>query len=313
MSWDNSNNPGHFRPHSNSKSFDSEDEINKALSESSSSNTRVNSQCKKVNPNNVATRDPITPSPCNPRSSPSVVAMPMKPFGDKRDKEQEDEYEYEYDPPNIRRKRAKHHDRTKNKKDFITKKTPNDNGDVTFIGTKKPSSSVLDMNNSNGNRKEVTNVLDDPSCQQGYLRSDRKYSPPAVLEPTPPVLSGKQICEGCGNRGIRCHNKLYSLYCSKAVHEYMNNNANGDWCIGFDTDRMERVYYNAYNEARRVDLHQRFGYYSAEWHDVPGCMVRQSLSTAVNMCFKQEFGENLEKHNDKGKKNYWEARRNNCS
>ena len=130
MTWDNSNNPGHFRPHSYAKSFDSKDEINKALNESSSSNTRVNFQPKKVNPNNDATKDPVTPSPSNPRSSLSVARMPMKPssnstFEDKQDKEQEDEYEYEYeyDPPNIRRKRAKRNDHTKKKKDFITKKT----------------------------------------------------------------------------------------------------------------------------------------------------------------------------------------------
>ena len=143
MTWDNSNNPGHFRPHSYAKSFDSKDEINKALNESSSSNTRVNFQPKKVNPNNDATKDPVTPSPSNPRSSLSVARMPMKPssnstFEDKQDKEQEDEYEYEYeyDPPNIRRKRAKRNDHTKKKKDFITKKNHNDNDDVAFIGTK---------------------------------------------------------------------------------------------------------------------------------------------------------------------------------
>ena len=128
------------------------------------------------------------------------------------------------------------------------------------------------------------------------------------VEPSPP-LSSQPLCTGCGNKGYMCHHYQFSGYCTKACMSYLQMNREG-WETGFNVETMERVFYNAYNEARRVTFEERFGYYSPAWVEVPDCMTKKALHIAVDLGFNVKLCNELKEHNENGKKKYEDAQNN---
>ena len=119
-----------------------------------------------------------------------------------------------------------------------------------------------------------------------------------------------ELCIHCGNQNYLCHNKVYSTYCTKACMTFLQQQNENDWMDGFNPDKMESIFFNAYNEARRVDIEERFGFYCTERFDIPECMRVNSLTASINMGYNAKLCKDLEDNNAKGKKKYLEARRN---
>ena len=134
------------------------------------------------------------------------------------------------------------------------------------------------------------------------------FSSVGLVVPSPP-FSSQPLCNFCGNRGYMCHHYQFSGYCTKACMSYLQMNKQG-WEAGFNVENMERVFTNAYNEARRVTCEERFGYYCPGWIEVPGCMKETALKKAVNLGFNPKFCNELREHNEAGKKKYEEAQAN---
>ena len=124
-----------------------------------------------------------------------------------------------------------------------------------------------------------------------------------------PPFSEQALCTSCGNRGYMCHNYQFSGYCTKACMSYLQFNHNG-WQSGFNVETMERVFYNAYNEVRRVNVQERFGYYCPGWIEIPECMRKKALATAVDLGYNPKLCDELRLHNENGKKKYEEAQDN---
>ena len=91
------------------------------------------------------------------------------------------------------------------------------------------------------------------------------------------------------------------IYCN-----YLYNNDDG-WLEGFSPARMERVFVVAYNEIRRADVFQKFGYYNPETFSVPKCMELGSMHDAVDLGFKNEVDKKLKVKNDEGREMYFKA------
>ena len=76
---------------------------------------------------------------------------------------------------------------------------------------------------------------------------------------------------------------------------------------------MERVFVVAYNEIRRADVFQKFGYYNPETFSVPKCMELGSMHDAVDLGFKNEVDKKLKVKNDEGREMYFKAKFENRS
>ena len=128
------------------------------------------------------------------------------------------------------------------------------------------------------------------------------------MDPSPP-FSQQNRCSSCGNKGYMCHDKMYSTYCTKACMAFLQTNSGG-WQLGFNVERMETTFFNAYNEKRRVDLEERFGFYNTDWFEIPDCMRKGFLQSAINLGYNPKLCSDLENHNSGGQKKYLEALKN---
>ena len=104
-----------------------------------------------------------------------------------------------------------------------------------------------------------------------------------------------------------CCDKMYSTYCTKACMAFLQTNTDG-WQTGFNADRMESSFFNAYNKKRCVDLEERFGFYNTNWFEIPDCMGNGSLQSAVNLGYNGNLCKDLEAHNGGGHEKYLEAK-----
>ena len=143
-----------------------------------------------------------------------------------------------------------------------------------------------------------------------HRKDDSQYTLATLglVDPAPP-LSVQPICISCGNKGYMCHHYQFSGYCTKACMSYLQTNREG-WEAGFNVETMERIFYNAYNEARRVTFEERFGYYNPRWVEIPSCMKTKALHIAVDLGFNTKLCSELRDHNENAKKKYEEAQGN---
>ena len=160
-------------------------------------------------------------------------------------------------------------------------------------------------------RKRASCSSDQKSTKlKKHRKDDSQYTLATLglVDPAPP-LSVQPICISCGNKGYMCHHYQFSGYCTKACMSYLQTNREG-WEAGFNVETMERIFYNAYNEARRVTFEERFGYYNPRWVEIPSCMKTKALHIAVDLGFNTKLCSELRDHNENAKKKYEEAQGN---
>ena len=176
-----------------------------------------------------------------------------------------------------------------------------DDGEVQLMKVERKRAATRDQQKKSYRSKKYNNVDD-------TAKSSPSIAAMGFVKPSPP-FSSQPLCTFCGNRGYMCHHYQFSGYCTKACMSYLQMNRNG-WEAGFNVDNMERVFSNAYNEARRVTYEERFGYYCPGWVEIPECMKETALKTAVDLGFNPKLCSELREHNEDGKKKYEEAQTN---
>ena len=182
---------------------------------------------------------------------------------------------------------------------------------IINVELKKPSVTPLDKNTElqrkkvslpNDKKKASTTTYVSPS------NNVKDISSMGFVTPAKP-FSEQPLCPHCENRGYSCHNKVYSTYCTKACMNYLQNNHNG-WESGFDANTMEQIFEKAYNEKRRVELEENYGYYSPDNMHLPKCMINDSLRHAIELGDNPKLCDDLAKHNEGGYNMYLEAMSN---
>ena len=199
---------------------------------------------------------------------------------------------------------------------------------MSFILKTQASSSSSESNDDSNNNSSKRHVVlptqikteprkmgakvtpsDKPRAKQKNSRSDQSDSSIDEQDPVPKKSRSydyrfmySNICRGCQNTFEYCHERKYSKYCLKAVYSYINN-VNED----VDCDEITGVFKRAYNDCRRCDVENRFGYYNPNWLDVPTCMRERSQQEAITMGNNTVMINKLKDNNEEGYRHYKEA------
>ena len=136
---------------------------------------------------------------------------------------------------------------------------------------------------------------------------ESKSSSAIEITPTNPNHKSFEHCMHCGSVAYLCHDYKYSQNCIKACHHYLHDNTH-HWTNGFSPARMMTVFVTAYNKIRKADLELRFSFYEKESLEVPRCM-HNSMRVAVDLGYNQDIMDQLQKDNDAGREDYFQAKR----
>ena len=128
--------------------------------------------------------------------------------------------------------------------------------------------------------------------------------------------SKHHVCEYCGNKGALCQDFRYRRYCLKAVYCYLvsserPSSARSQPWNGVNPDSVSGVFIQAYNEKRRVDIEDHFGFYNPNWMELPRCIRKLSYQDALNLAGKTNLMDLVKACNENGFKNYCNAKRRN--
>ena len=146
-----------------------------------------------------------------------------------------------------------------------------------------------------------------PPNEIKVISNNSVSSSPLYINPNP-TAADYEVCLHCKSRKYMCHDVRYRKYCLQAANDYLQCNTHG-WLSGFSPARMESVFASAYNEIRRIDIYQSFGYYHSGYLRIPKCMELNSMQEAVDLGYTPALGRMLEKENAEGKESYFRSQR----
>ena len=159
----------------------------------------------------------------------------------------------------------------------------------------------------NGQNQRTTIVLE---------HNDIPCDPRKIGTRSHPIIKllGKPVvfCALCGNYGKFCHDKRYGRYCIKAVYAYLHNTTKvetfgEDW-TAYSSESVIAVFKKAYNEKRKCDLEDRFGYYNPNWVELPTCLSRFSLQEATDIKYNPMLIKELKIKNEEGYQKFCNAK-----
>ena len=189
---------------------------------------------------------------------------------------------------------------------YIPTKQCGFNDKLSGDNTMKKSSNVSEHSKTNevGKDKHPSEIT--------VQNKNATFIAPLLFDPTPNPRDFEKVCPFCHNVAFLCHEKRYSNYCYQAVYSYLQDKNNGLLAV-FSPARLESVYMSAYNEIRRVDMFQRFGYYTPGWLRVPKCMELNSMKMAADMGYYPDLCEKVRKGNEHGRTQFIFAKSENKS
>lgn len=96
-----------------------------------------------------------------------------------------------------------------------------------------------------------------------------------LTKPIQTDIDPKLFCKHCKQLNTHCHKHIYSDYITKKLFSIYSNKLEGP---GYNDMKKEMVI--AYNEKRRCNYYDRFGFYDSANVDLPWCLEYHSFTIA---------------------------------
>ena len=136
---------------------------------------------------------------------------------------------------------------------------------------------------------------------QEYNTTPTKLTTTTLFEDT---TKTENVCNKCNNYVSTCDNKMYGKYCIKAVYNYHRERGCKRLLI---PGEIRGVFSEAYNEIRRVTIHNKYSYFDGHERDIPQCMEDKSLFVSHSLVHNLRLASQLKAENNDGGTNYWNS------
>ena len=127
------------------------------------------------------------------------------------------------------------------------------------------------------------------------MKNRKLYSVTKRKDPCP---TDPNFCYACRQDITECHDNIYGQYCIKAVITYFDEKHEDDTTASEYGAAL--AYTHAYNECRRVDIYEHFGYYDRVLRRTPACMDLRSRRRALSLVANLTLATKIRSDNNDG-------------